>query len=193
MQSALSSRFFFLLASEVSFSSLLYVHSFPTPLGATMLTEDVVLVLNGALLPHDAAGDAACASPSAYLRAWGLPGAYTCGRTFGRERGICQWAAHVTRLRHSLVALADSSPEDFEGTTLPTSDSEMEALITPSVMVALSECVARGIEGPVDGARAVGGKTRCPPSFIRSHPLHETRNNAATQTKHSFLSPLSHD
>ena len=118
-----------------------------------MSTDDVVLVLDGVLWPHEDAGDAACASPSAYLRAWGLPGAYTSARTFGRERGICQWSAHVTRLRNSLVALADASPEDYEGTTLPASDDEMGALIKPSVMVALSECAARGIEGPVDGAR----------------------------------------
>ena len=188
-QSALSSGFVFS-------SSLLCVHSSSPPppsfpAGATMSTDDVVLVLNGALWAHDAAGDAACASPGAYLRAWGLPGAYTCGRTFGREKGICQWAAHVTRLRHSLVALADAAPKDFEGTTLPASDSEMDALITPSVMVALSECAARGIEGPVDGTSPVDGKiTRCPRPFsllfINSHLLHVPRSDATSQTNHSL-------
>ena len=116
------------------------------------IDDDPVLVLDGALWSRADAGDAACASPGAYLRAWRRAGAYTCGRTRGRQNGVSQWGAHVTRLRRSLAALASDAPGDFEGTKLPASDGEMEALVAPSVMLALSECAARGMEGPVDGA-----------------------------------------
>lgn len=122
-----------------------------------MSVDDVVMVLNGALWPHADAGEVACASPSAFLRAWGRPGAYTCGRTFGRD-GISQWGAHVTRLRDSLAALAAAAPDDFARARLPATECDMEALVAPSVMLALSECAARGIEGTVDGASWVRRK-----------------------------------
>lgn len=123
------------------------------PVYRGMSTDDVVLVVDGALWPHADAGEAASSSPATYLRAWGSPGAYTAGRTFGKD-GISQWGAHITRLRRSLVALADATPLDFERVRLPASDEEMEALVAPSVVRALAECTARGIEGPIHGACA---------------------------------------
>lgn len=113
--------------------------------------EAVVVVVDGALrLSSDA--EAASSSPAVFLRAWGLPGAYTACRSFGRD-AVSGWEAHVARLRHSLTRLSEATPTDFAGVTLPVSDKDVEALVAPSVALALAECAARGIEGPSDGAR----------------------------------------
>jgi|AntAceMinimDraft_5_1070358.scaffolds.fasta_scaffold57678_1 hypothetical protein len=56
-----------------------------------MSAEKVVVVEDGVLRPEvTEGGEPAPASPAAYLRAWAAPGAYTAGRTCGRNV-VAQW------------------------------------------------------------------------------------------------------
>lgn len=118
-----------------------------------------VLVLDDALWT-EAPAEAHTSSPGEYLRIWNAPGAYTTMRTYGRYQ-VCQLESHVRRLRRSLAALADATPEDFAGATVPGNDKEMWSVVEGALGLALRTCEERHVRGPNDalGAKPGGGET----------------------------------
>lgn len=106
----------------------------PTPPGAVVVVDGAEAVcLGGDSIPQTAAG---------WLTEWTPAGVYTAMVTKRGQTQIVQWHEHVVRMRLMLSELVNSDPASFPGgLVLPPSDQAMEALLRPTVELALERLV----------------------------------------------------